>query len=221
MFRLENQVYRSDALARLSWLEHAFGTRLISQPPAEAASLQQIHSNKVIEANRSGGLGQADALVSNTAGLTLVVRTADCVPLLMADMRNRAVAAVHAGWRGTVQGVVPATLRRMADLYGTRTEDVVVAIGPAIGVCCYEVGGEVAQQFSGLFPERTDLNGTTRIDLSEAAVRQLGQNGVAPTQVGQIDAIGLCTRCLGDRFHSFRRDGEAAGRMFSWIRIRG
>lgn len=174
----------------------------------------------MIHAERPGDLGEGDALISNTTGLALVIRTADCVPVLMADTRNRVVAAVHAGWRGTVKAIVPAAIQRMAQLYGTRSEDLVIAIGPAIGGCCYQVGRDVAVQFSSLFPERDDLNGPTKVDLSEATVRQVTREGCPMTHVRQIDSSGLCTRCSEDLFHSYRRDGDLAGRMFSWIRIR-
>ncbi|HLG97348.1 MAG TPA: peptidoglycan editing factor PgeF [Bryobacteraceae bacterium] len=217
MFRLEGQVYRSDALARLPWVDHAFGTRLNADPPANTATLRQIHSNTVIPADRPGDMGAGDALVSSAPGLALLIRTADCLPVLIADTRRRVVAAVHAGWRGTVRQIIPETIEKMAELYGSRGEDLVIAIGPAIGGCCYEVGAEVASQFSSLFPERADLNGTTKIDLAETAIRQLRRH---VGTVGQIDPSGVCTRCSADLFHSYRRDGEAAGRMFSWIRIR-
>lgn len=220
MFRLDpDQVYRAEILEQFEWLEHGFGTRHSRAwpPSGNLATLRQIHSNKVILADRQGDLGAGDALISNTPGLTLVIRTADCLPILIADPENRAIAAVHAGWRGTVQQILRDTVQAMSDRFGSRSQDLVVAIGPAIGECCYEVGREVAEQFAELFPERQDLNGTARINLPESAVRQLRRNGGS---LGQIDPSGLCTRCLRDMFHSYRRDGDAAGRMFSGITIR-
>jgi YfiH family protein len=162
-------------------------------------------------------LGEGDSLITNTPGVSLVIRTADCVPILIADPDNRAIAAVHAGWRGTVQQILPETIRVMSDRFGSRPQDLAIAIGPAIGECCYEVGPEVAEQFSNMFPERLREKGIARIDLAEATIRQLRRNG---GNVGQIDSSGLCTRCLADTFHSYRRDGQAAGRMFSAISIR-
>ena len=212
-------MYRADILEQFRWLEHGFGTRHSrAWPPSEnLAIVRQIHSNRVILADRAGDLGQADALISNTPGLSLAVRTADCLPILIADPENRAIAAVHAGWRGTVQQILGETIRAMSDQFGSRSKDLLIAIGPAIGACCYEVGPEVGEQFSGMFPERQDLKSRARIDLAEATIRQLRRNGGS---AGQIDASGLCTRCLGDWFHSYRRDGDAAGRMLSAIRIR-
>lgn len=219
LFRLDSrQLYRAEVLEQFQWLEHGFGTRhSVAWPRGEnLAALRQIHSNKVILADRPGDLGEADALISNTPGLTLAIRTADCLPILIADPENRAIAAVHAGWRGTVQQILQETIRAMSDQFGSRPKDLVIAIGPAIGECCYEVGPEVGRQFSGLFPER-NLQGKARIDLAEATIRQLRRNGGS---LGQIDSSGLCTRCLREMFHSYRREGDAAGRMFSAIRIR-
>jgi YfiH family protein len=219
LFRLDNgQVYRTDALD-LPWLEHGFGTRASSNWPGvqNLATLRQIHSNKVVVATRPGDLGEGDALISNVPGLTLAIRTADCLPVLIADPENRAVAAVHAGWRGTVQEIVLEAIRAMLAEYGSRRENLVIAVGPGIGGCCYEVGPEVAEQFSRFFPERQDLHGTTKIDLPESTIRQLRRNG---GRAGQIDSSGLCTRCLADQFHSYRRDGQAAGRMVSALGIK-
>jgi len=219
-FRLDSSgLYRAEALDPLSWLEHGFGTRSsLTWPSAQnLAKVRQVHSNKVVVATRPGDLGEGDALISNVPGLTLAIRTADCLPILIADAENHAVAAVHAGWRGTVQEIVLEAVRAMATEYGSRPENLLIAIGPGIGACCYEVGPDVAKQFSRFFPERQDLNGSAKIDLAESSVRQLRRNG---GRTGQIDSSGLCTRCLAEQFHSYRRDGEAAGRMVSAIGIR-
>lgn len=221
MFRLDSdRVYRSDALEKLSWLGHGFGTRSsIGWPNSTGlTTVRQIHSNRVIVARHPGGLGEGDALIANVPGLSLAVRTADCLPILIADTRNRAVAAVHAGWRGTAQEIVAETLRAMGKEFGTISENVVIAVGPGIGPCCYEVGIEVARQFSAWFPDYHSMNdGSVKLDLAEANIRQVRRNGGAR---GQIDASALCTRCLQEHFHSYRRDREAAGRMISAIWIR-
>ena len=220
MFHLDRRnIYRANVLEELAWLEQGFGTRLSSHWPdtANLATVQQIHSDKVLLADRAGPMGEGDALISNQPGITLSVRTADCLPILMADTRNRAIAAVHAGWRGTIQEIVPKTIQAMADRFGTHPDDLVIAVGPGIGACCFEVGPEVAIQFAKVFPERTDLNQKTKVDLVETNLRLLRRNGGS---VRQIATSGLCTYCRPDLFHSYRRDGEAAGRMVSAIRIR-
>jgi YfiH family protein len=136
------------------------------------------------------------------------VRTADCFPILLADARNRAIAAIHAGWRGTAARIVLNALATMRDQFGTAPADVRAAIGPGIGVCCYEVGVEVARQFG--------LSEACKIDLAKANQRQLIDAGVEPQS---IEILGGCTRCDGAKYHSFRRDQERAGRMISFIGI--
>jgi polyphenol oxidase len=221
LFRLDSgNVYRAQTLEDISWLEHGFGTRLSSHWPdaADLATVRQIHSDKILIADRAGCLGEGDALISNQPGITLSVRTADCLPILMADTRNHAVAAVHAGWRGTLLEIVPKTIVAMGRQFGTRPDDLVIAIGPGIGACCFEVGPEVAAQFSALFPERADLDRRTKIDLVEANLRLLGRNGGS---LRQIATSGLCTCSRADLFHSYRRDRDQAGRMLSTIRLQG
>ena len=168
------------------------------------ASLQQIHSAKVMVANHSGCLGEADALVTTQAGLTVSVRTADCYPIFLADERKRAVAAVHAGWRGTVAHILDATIKAMQ----SRPEDIYAAIGPGIGVCCYQVGPEVGKLFA--------LEQGGKVDLAAANRTQLLATGVP---AAQISTLGGCTFCDAVQFHSFRRDKDQLGRMVSWIAL--
>jgi hypothetical protein len=212
-------VYRAQALEELPWLEHGFGTRSSSQWPdtADLVTLRQIHSDKVLTAEQPRCLGEGDALVTDRPGLTLTIRTADCLPILIADPEKHTIAAIHAGWRGALQGIVPKAVEALQERFGSRSEDLVVVIGPGIGACCFEVGPEVAVQFSGLFPERQDLSGRTKIDLVETIRRQLGRNG---GRMRQVATSGLCSACRPDLFHSYRRDREAAGRMVTAICIR-
>jgi polyphenol oxidase len=221
LFRLDSaHVYCSDSLERLDWLSHGFGTRSSIDWPntTTVTTVRQIHSNRVIVARHPGNLGEGDALITDVPGLALTVRTADCLPILMADAKNHAVAAVHAGWRGTAQEITLETLKAMAKEFGTISENVVIAIGPGIGPCCYEVGADVARQFSAWFPNyQSASGGPVKIDLAEANIRQVRRNGGAKEQ---IDPSGLCTGCLPGAFHSYRRDREVAGRMVSAIWIR-
>ncbi len=222
LFRIDNRsVGLAQALEELPWLEHGFGTRSsLDWPPGDTAvaTLRQIHSDNVLLAEQAGCIGEGDALITNRPGINLSIRTADCLPILIADQANRSIAAIHAGWRGTILGVVPKTVRAMEEQFGSRPEDLAVVVGPGIASCCFEVGPEVAVQFSDYFPEREDLlTGRAKIDLVETIRRQLGRNGGTP---GQFFASGLCTVCHADRFHSYRRDREAAGRMVSVIGIR-
>jgi YfiH family protein len=213
VFSLDSRnIFRAQVLDELPWLEHGFGTRISAGWPdtADLATVKQIHSDIVLVAGHMGCIGEGDALITNDPGITLSIRTADCLPVLIADGRNRAVAAVHAGWRGVVSGIVPKTIEAMKHQFGTRPEDVVVAIGPGIGRCCFEVGPDVAAQFG--------LPGRTKVDLVETISRQLRRNDGT---VRQFATANLCTVCDANLFHSYRRNRELAGRLVTTIRICG
>jgi polyphenol oxidase len=197
----------SHGFVPLSWVQHGFGTRHRTDSLSNSATVRQIHSDLIVRANRSGLLGEGDALITNIPGLAVSVRTADCYPILLADAKKRAVAAVHAGWRGTAASIVQKTIEKMQIEFGTESADIHAAIGPGIGVCCYEVGEEVARQFG---PIRAHL------DLMSENHRQLESAGV-PLQ--NVEALGICTFCDAERFFSYRRDKEDPGRMTSFIRI--
>ncbi len=218
-FRNSDQIWWAALFAGCDWLEHGFGTRhTVWDAAGRLASARQIHSSRCLYAAAPGRVGEADALITDRPGLLLAVRTADCLPIFVADPEHRAVAAIHAGWRGLLAGILKEVLGQMAERFGAHPEALLIAIGPAIGGCCYEVGPEVATQFRELFPERKDLDGRTRLDLTEAARRQLLEAGVREQGV---TAAGLCTRCLAEEFYSWRRDGPRTGRMLSVIGIRG
>ena len=170
------------------------------------ASLKQIHSGIVLLGEQIGCAGEGDALVTARQGIPVSVRTADCYPILLADDRNHAVAAMHAGWRGTAAHIIVRTLEEMRRLFGTAAADVSAAIGPGIGKCCYEVGADVARQFGSEQADRIDLAAINRGQLLGAGVAE-----------HRIDVLGGCTKCDAHLFHSYRRDQLAAGRMVSYI----
>lgn len=217
-FILDSQgIYRSRLLIALASIEHGFGSAASAGWPdlRRLITLRQIHSDRVVCVDGSaqpGCAGEGDALITRCPGLLLGVRTADCVPVLIADPIRRVVAAVHAGWRGTVAEVVCKTVERLAAEFGSNPADLLAAIGPSIGPCCYEVGPEVARQFRGIFPERADLEGRAHINLAEANRRLLMQSGLPEWH---IDAGAPCTFCT-PALHSFRRDRSHA-RMLSAI----
>lgn len=220
MFRLDqDQVLRCSIFEELPWLEHGFGTRLAAGWPSGSGltSVRQVHSNQVVvTGHRTGVLGKGDALISNRPGTFVSVKTADCMPILLADVATRAVAAVHAGWKGTVSGICVATVCALEQEYGCSPENLRAVIGPGIGECCFEVGPEVALQFRRQFPERENLTSRTRVDLAEANRRQLLEAGLLASR---ISVAGICTCCSDDLYHSYRRDREEAGRMISGIGI--
>ncbi|MBK5291861.1 MAG: peptidoglycan editing factor PgeF [Acidobacteriia bacterium] len=244
-YQTSDHVLRVKELDAFPWLVHGFGTRnsdgwLDGIP---VASLQQIHSNRSILLSNSPqdgagpgavgriiNFGEGDALVTAQPGLMVSIRTADCVPVLLVDARNRAVAAIHAGWRGVADHVVAAPIEQMRVAFSTSVHDLHAAIGPAIGICCYEVGVEVQQRLSPWWPEflmHSAQDGARpgaeasqerrKVDLRETIRRQLRQAGLPDDQVYSSHA---CTRCEAADFHSFRRDRDAAGRMVSAAGIR-
>jgi polyphenol oxidase len=211
-------------------------------------TLRQFHSDVVhLAAEPSAEAPNADALITNVPGLLLGVQTADCVPILLADTKRRVVAAIHAGWRGTLARIAVKTLGRMRMEFGTRSGDLVAALGPAIGGSCYEVGAEVAQAFAMQFPPAADwFDGPfeqlahgeeplwlpwltmmppghvpppprVQLDLHAANRWQLFDAGVPEKQ---IDVSDLCTACRTDLLFSYRREGAKTGRMMAVIGIK-
>lgn len=213
MFYLDNRgIYRATELDALPWLIHGFGTRRVDIPSLfpNLATVKQIHSAACVCAEgRHGVLAQADALIQDTPGAIVAVKTADCMPILLADDRNHAIAMVHAGWRGTAARIVGAAVAAMRDRFHSDPRDLHAAIGPGIGKCCYEVGPEVNEQFGG--------QGRGHVDLSAENQRQLIDAGVT---ADRIYASNLCTMCHPDQFHSFRRD-RGAERLYSFAGIAG
>ena len=158
-----------------------------------------------MEATLPGRHGDGDALITSTPGLYLAIRTADCLPILLVDARQRKVAAIHAGWRGTVAGIAAKTV---AALDGDPA-DVWAAFGPGIGPCCFEVNDDVASEFGA--------RGRCSIDLFAHNRKRLLDIGVPGDQIAS-DAP--CTCCDAVRFHSFRRDKQDAGRMVAAIAVK-
>jgi polyphenol oxidase len=215
-FRLgPDGIYRCDAFQHFVWQEHGFGTR--TGNPKVDVSLRQVHSNRVLNAD---GLRdreeEGDALITDKTGKSIGIRTADCVPILLLDAKNRVVAAVHAGWRGTAAEVVKSTIAAMTDRFRSQPEDIHAALGPCIRGCCYEVGEEVARKFSDQFPEwRVEDEAMKRhLDLAGINRRQLESSGV---HADRIFDSGLCTACQSGQFFSYRREPENPGRMVAAI----
>jgi polyphenol oxidase len=159
-------------------------------------------------------LGEYDALATDRAGAALVVQTADCVPILLASATHGAVGAAHAGWRGSARNVAAAAVEALGSL-GADPSGLSAWIGPSIGSCCYEVGGEVAAQFAGDFV-RAGCGGAGkyRLDLRAVNAAQLAAAGVPRESIAVHPA---CTLCGGAKFASWRRDGALAGRMIALI----
>jgi len=230
------------------WHRVAFSMGL---PARSIVRLRQVHGTRVVSLGRDRAFPPdasdwdvADIAATDDPGLALAVKVADCLPVLLADARSGAVAAVHAGWRGTAAGAVQAAVEALQTSFGAKPADIVAAIGPGIGPCCYRVGGDVRAAFEAAGPwapwldawfdpaptarARHGVPGTDPaangngpallLDTWAANADQLGDAGVP---AAQIHVSRACTSCYRDTFHSFRVDGERAGRMIGIIRSRG
>jgi YfiH family protein len=190
----------------------------VGAPGWPLIKLKQIHSGTAVDIEDSSAAGDAvegDAAVTETRGVMLGIQTADCVPILLADSGGRAVAAVHAGWRGTESRIVGIAVARLKEKFRIDPKDLVAAVGPHIGVCCFEVGEEVAARFAD--PQvvvRKAEWPKPHLDLQTANRNQLLMSGI-PAE--QIETSSLCTKCRADLFHSYRRDGKSMGHMLSVI----
>jgi YfiH family protein len=166
---------------------------------------------------------RCDALTTDAANILLGVKTADCVPVLLGDSKRGVCAAVHAGWRGTLAGVVTRALETMRTEFGVEAHDVRAAIGPAARACCYEVGPEVVAAFREKFPRADSLFKHTRdghalADIQEANRQQLIAAGVAEER---IHMLPLCTICRPELFFSYRRDKKLYGRTGRLLSVIG
>jgi len=213
-------------------------------------TLRQVHSSVLVHAVQTDAARdkpwRGDGLMTDEPGLLMGVQTADCVPVLVFDRKKRAVAAFHAGWRGTAKRIVESGVGRMRLEFGSRPEDLMAAIGPAIGVCCYAVGDEVLSSFESQFsyagelfrevydtdpvrakypmlfltqraPGHSPMGPSLHVDLAEANRRQLLDAGLKPRA---IQMIGGCTSCDSGLFFSHRASNGHAGRMMSVIGIK-
>ena len=188
----------------------------------EPAYARQVHGATVRHAERGGLVGRADGLTTARAGVPLCISTADCLPVLLYDARAGRLAAVHAGWRGTVQAVTRATVSALVEA-GSAAADLVVAIGPSIGPCCYEVDAPVIERLEKAFPGRWEPWATPKgpgkwmLDLWGANLDQLAMAGV---RAERIDVLGLCTGCRPDLLFSYRRE-RGTGRLVAVAALPG
>jgi YfiH family protein len=221
-----------------------------SDPKIPLVALRQFHSNRIVRAVRADAARsrphKADGQITDEPGLFLAIQTADCIPVLVADRKRRVVAAFHAGWRGTVKRIVESGVGTMQLAFGSQPEDLIAAIGPGIGLCCYAVGEEVLSEFESQFsyarelfkevfdsdpvrkkypmlfltqraPGHSPIGPSLHVDLVEANRRQLLSAGLKPES---IQVIGGCTQCHTDLFFSHRASHGHTGRMMAVIGIR-
>lgn len=223
-------------------VSHFFGTRRHAETlsfqigvPARASgshgrgwwlSVKQVHGTDALVLDRP--LAEADqfdggwdALVTDQPGVTVAVRTADCVPVLVHDPQRRVVAAIHAGWRGAVAGIVTKTITLMVTRFGSDVTDLRVSIGPSAGPCCYEVDRPVLEQLPDALTDwrrvvHDHRGDKARLDLKQLIRRQVERLGI---DAFNISAVNLCTICHDDLFYSYRREGLVEGTMVSGIAL--
>ena len=206
--------------------------------------MKQIHSDLIrLFPAQSAQPCKGDASTTNAPGLLLAVQTADCVPILLVDPKNRAVAAVHAGWRGTLARIAEKTVGRMRFEFRSKPSDLLAALGPSIGPCCYEVGAELVPKFTAQFADAASYFDEPRsgeepnplqwlnmeppghqpppknvhLDLRKANRSQLLAAGL---RAQNIFTSGLCTSCHNDLLFSYRKEGPQSGRLLAVVGIR-
>jgi YfiH family protein len=194
-----------------------------------AVIMRQLHSDIIHRLDEAPERKlEGDALMTNVPGLLLVIRTADCLPVLLVDEENRAVAAVHCGWRGTEKRILEKAAKAMGEAYGSKPADILAALGPCIGPACYEVGPEIRDRFlcagfpASIFAERgrlpaiqvPNLKGRYLLDLREADTWLLRELGVKKTNI--FNPGPTCTHCE-PRLLSYRRNSADPRRMYNFI----
>jgi YfiH family protein len=187
---------------------------------AHLITLRQVHSNRVHiikDICPQRNLPEGDAVATRLDNVALSVQVADCMPVLIADPVRKAVAAVHSGWRGTLLEILPQTIREMEKVFSSDPSTLIIAVGPGIRSCCFEVGQEVADRFEESYPgccSRIDQSGKYHLDLGQILDTQMNLAGVLREHRHDMAA---CTRCNPYEFYSYRREGQAAGRMLAII----
>jgi YfiH family protein len=191
--------------------------RLRAATGLDFARVRQVHGCRVVEAEAgTEPVEEADAVATASPGVAACVSVADCVPVLLADPRSGAVAAVHAGWRGTIGGAAAAGVKALVDRHGARPGDLLAAIGPGIGPCCFEVSRDLAVRFRDEVgpATATPRDHGSRVDLWRANELLLRRAGVARRR---IETLGRCTSCEDGKFFSHRRDRGITGRHVAFI----
>jgi polyphenol oxidase len=230
---------------------HLLAEAVSGDPSTPLIALKQFHSNLVVRATAADSGREfprrADGQITDEPGILLAVQTADCIPVIVADRRRRAVGVFHAGWRGTVKRIAEIGVGRMRLEFGSKPEDMVAAIGPGNSVCCYAVGEEVLSEFESQFnygcelfrevydadvvrqkypmlfltqraPGHSPIGPSLHVDLIEANRRQLLEAGLS---ADSIAVVGGCTQCHAELFYSHRGARGRTGRMMAVVGIAG
>ena len=208
---LSSTVGDDPALVRENWARVRAATGLAF------ARVRQVHGCRVVEVEAgTEPVEEADAVATSVPGVAACVSIADCVPVLLADTRSGAVAAIHAGWRGTIGGAAAAAVRSLVERHGARPADLLAAIGPGIGPCCFEVSRDLAVRFRDEVDKvtATPRDHGSRVDLWRANELLLRRAGLPRRQ---IETVARCTSCEERTFFSHRRDRGLTGRHVAFI----
>ena len=205
----------------LEGVEHCFTTRgttpFLILPRGEETSIvlpQQTHSDNVEIVDERIEYTETDGLIITKKNIPIALRFADCTPLIFYDTRNKIGAISHAGWRGTAQKIGPKTIIKMGVNFGTQPQDVIALIGPAIGLCCYEVSDEVMGKLLETVNYTTGLAQGQNVDLKQINKRQLEDIGVY-----KIDVCPYCTSCNNDLFYSYRKENGTQERHYAMLML--
>ncbi len=207
----------ANVTANLAQLHHALALDETMTVDASQAQADQVAL--VDERHRGTRRANVDVLITNTPNLNLMLRFADCVPILMYDPTHRAIGIAHAGWRGTVLKIVTRTVQAMMNTFATRPQDLIAGIAPSIGPCCYQIGDDVIARVREAYTNADDLlvshNGGVHLDLWQANATQLRALGVE-----QIEMSNVCTAHRTDDFYSWRAEQGKTGRFGVMIALR-
>lgn len=216
---------QSELFKSFDFLSHGFLTRALGNEQAAGVAvkkvcrLKQVHSSRVVEVRdvdvEKYRKEEADAMVTQLKETALTIVTADCIPLLFCDPSKKIIAAAHAGWRGTSAKVAEMTVQKMIE-WGSDPKNIFVALGPSVQKCCYEVDRRVydAMEHKNLFEPVAE--GHWRVSLPHVNREQLKEAGLVKEHIWMSS---LCTACLGEDFYSYRREGEKAGRQWSYVAL--
>lgn len=197
------------------------GSDQIIFPKQIHSAVVSLFTQEYIDTDEQGKkrfLSDSDAVITNLPGICLAVKTADCVPVLLFDKKYKVIAAVHAGWRGTLKGIAMKTVKSMISAFNTDPANIFAGIGPSISLRVYEVGQEVWSQFDKRYlePDQKNPNNKYFLNLWKANHDQLTQAGISPDH---IELAGLCTYSNPETFFSARRDGPKTGRIATGIML--
>ena len=211
------KVLKSD-LGLNAGVNHCFTTRGVGlsniYPEYIYPSPQQTHSDHVEIVDERLEYPDTDGLIITQKNTPIALRFADCTPLIFYDTKQKIGAISHAGWRGTAQKIGPKTIKKMGENFGTQSQDIIAIIGPAIGLCCYEVSDEVRGKLIETVTDSTGLAQGQNVDLKQINARQLEEIGIT-----KIDICPYCTSCNNDLFYSYRKENGTTERHYAILML--